>query len=77
MPTLNEDPCQRCGGTGEIAKKAWTQGKPPKGVKVHPAIAAAAPAYRTIVRVPCDNCRDGSRQMTRNGSQERNDADPG
>ena len=44
--------CPKCGGTGVVFKKAWTQGPHIEGV--HPAILAGRPAYRTIVEVPCD-----------------------
>lgn len=42
--------CPDCKGTGLIHRKVWTQ---PKVEGVHPAIAASAPAYRTIASFPC------------------------
>ena len=49
-------PCP-CNGTGLLHKKGWAQPAVHQEVRegrLHPAIAASAPAYRTVVSFPCE-----------------------
>lgn len=43
--------CIECQGAGVVYRKVWTQPKAPDGV--HPAIAAGAPAFRSIATFRC------------------------
>lgn len=52
--------CAECKDIGVIYKKYWKQ---PKAAGVHPAIAAGAPAYRTIATLPCSSCEERARKM--------------
>jgi hypothetical protein len=66
MNELARKPCL-CNGTGLLHKKVWTQPAAQQEVRegrLHPAIAASAPAYRTVVSFPCECPLGDKRRQT-------------
>lgn len=57
---MSDEPCAECKGEGVVHKKYWKQ---PQVAGVHPAIAAGAPAYRTIATLPCPSCEERAKKM--------------
>jgi DnaJ-class molecular chaperone len=60
--TVSANECEKCKGTGKVFRKVWTDGLTVEFKKRflegggHPAILAGAPAYRTVIEIPCEEC---------------------